>query len=168
MPSESATEGERFFAIYLKDHHAGSTGGLELAKRTAGSNRENEFGTPLAQLAAEINEDRRELERLMGRLGVDPDRLKSSLAWTLEKLGRLKLNGQLTGYSPLSRLVEIEGLISGVNGKLSLWRNLLDIAAGEPRLDPADLDRLAERAESQLETLHELRARAALQAFAAR
>jgi hypothetical protein len=167
MPADSATEGEKFLAIYLQDHHAGSTGGLELAKRTRGANRENDFGTALAQLAAEINDDRRQLERLMTRLGVDPDRLKSSLAWTLEKLGRLKLNGQLTGYSPLSRLVEIEGLITGVNGKLSLWRNLRDIAADEPRLDPADLDRLVERAESQLETLHELRGRAALQAFAA-
>ena len=46
---------------------------------------------------------------------------KSAGAWTAEKFGRLKPNGQLTGYSPLSRLVELEGLKLGITGKLGLW-----------------------------------------------
>lgn len=35
-----------------------------------------------------------------------------------EKLGRLKPNGQLHGYSPLSRVIELEGLYLGISGKL--------------------------------------------------
>ena len=36
--------------------------------------------------------------------------------WVAEKAGRLKLNGSLLTYSPLSRLVELEGLSLGVEG----------------------------------------------------
>ena len=43
------------------------------------------------------------------------------MGWTGEKLGRLKLNGQLLGYSPLSRLIELEGLMLGIAGKLAMW-----------------------------------------------
>jgi len=42
----------------------------------------------------------------MEELGVSRSRLKPAGAWVLEKLGRVKLNGQLRGYSPLSRLLE--------------------------------------------------------------
>ena len=58
----------------------------------------------------------------MGELGVKPDRLKVAAGWTSEKLGRLKPNAQLRGYSPLSPLVELEGLLIGIQGKLAMWR----------------------------------------------
>ena len=44
----------RLLAIYLNDHWAGATGGLELAKRTAGANEGTEYGPPLERLA--VNE----------------------------------------------------------------------------------------------------------------
>jgi hypothetical protein len=161
----ASTLDQRYLAIYLRDHFAGSTAGIELARRTAGANRGSEFGPPLEELAREITEDRTALRRLMRRLGVAPDPIKPSLAWAAEKLGRLKLNGRLTGYSPLSRVLEIEGLIGGVSGKLSLWRTMHELGPGDPRLDAAELATLAERAEHQLGRLHELRARAGLAAF---
>jgi hypothetical protein len=83
----------------------------------------------------------------------------------VEKLGRLKPNGELLKFSPLSRLVEIEGLITGVSGKLSLWRVLLDVQDGYPALDEAALTRLADRAEEQRERLLALRGAAAKIAF---
>ncbi len=156
----------RLLTIYLQDHWAGSTAGLELAKRTAGANRGTEFGPPLGDIAREIDEDRAELRRLMARLEVSPDPVKTGAAWGAEKLGRLKLNGRLRGYSPLSRVVEIEGLISGVSGKLSLWRALQQVAPRVEQLDAAQLRELEERAERQLERLHGLRDRAADLAFA--
>jgi hypothetical protein len=155
-----------YLAIYLQDHHAGSTAGSELAKRAARNNRgEAEFGPALTRVANEIGEDRDDLIRIMERLGVKPSPVKSGLGWAVEKAGRLKPNGKLLEFSPLSRVVEIEGLISGVGAKLSLWRVLLDIVAGEPRLDEADLTRLADRAEDQLTRLYELRGTAAKLAF---
>ena len=71
-----------------------------------------------------------------------------------------ELNGRLRGYSPLSRVVELEALALGVHGKLAMWRSL---EALEPTLSlPAVivLPELAARAERQLEELetHRLRA----------
>ncbi len=147
--------------IYLQDHYAGSTGGIEMAKRTAKANGGTEFGGPLTRLAGEIREDRDALKRIMARFDVSPAPVKGGLAWAAEKAGRLKPNGQIRGYSPLGRLVEVEALITGVSGKLSLWRSLLQIASSEPRLDSAQLDDLVARAEDQLGRLHDLRDRAA-------
>jgi hypothetical protein len=156
----------KLLRIYLQDHLAGSTGGVELARRARGANEGTPYGEPLAKLADDIEADRRSLESIMDDLGFGADRAKNIAFWAAEKAGRLKLNGQLTGYSPLSRMVEIEGLITGVNGKLSLWRTLRDIADSAPELDADRLARLLERAEQQIETLHELRSRAGREAFA--
>jgi hypothetical protein len=102
----------------------------------------------------------------MDDLGFGADRSKNLAFWVAEKGGRLKLNGQLTGYSPLSRMIEIEGLITGVGAKRSLWLTLGELADAEPELDAERLGRLVERAEDQLGRLHELRSRAGREAFA--
>jgi hypothetical protein len=158
---------DRYLAIYLRDHFGGATGGVELARRTAGENQGGEFGAPLAELAREIAEDRAPLRSIMRRVDVAPDPVKAGLAWAMEKVSRAKPNGQLRGYSPLSRLLEIEALITGVSGKLSLWRNLRALAPRDPRLDAAELEVLADRAQAQLDRLHELCRRAALTAAGA-
>jgi hypothetical protein len=147
-------------AIYLNDHLAGATFGTELARRAAGPNRGTEFEAELEQLATDIDADRAELERIMDTLGKPRDQIKPRLAWAAEKAGRLKPNGQLTGYSPLSRVIELEGLASGVQGKLLLWRALRTIAPQEPGLGVTQLDRLISRAESQLDRVGALRRRA--------
>ena len=155
-----------YLAIYLQDHYAGSTTGLELAKRIASNNEGHaEFGAPTARLAIEIGEDRDELTRIMARLDVGEARVKATLAWGMEKVARLKPNGSFLRYSPLSRVMELEGLITGVSGKLSLWRSLLLLTPTETRLDEDNLTRLAGRAEDQLRRLHALRGTAALIAF---
>jgi hypothetical protein len=86
----------------------------------------------------------------------------------VEKIGRLKLNGQLRGYSPLSRLLELEGLALGIEGKLALWRSLRQVAGEEPRLAPVDFDGLVQRAKAQLDELEAQRLRAAATALHAR
>jgi hypothetical protein len=157
---------EKLLRIYLQDHHAGSTTGLELARRIRGSNKGNEYGTAMAKVVDDIAADRKALETIMDELGFGADNIKDLGAWALEKAGRLKLNGQITGYSPLSRVVELEGLVTGITGKISLWGALLQIAPEEPRLDARRLERLRERGETQRATVEELRERAAREAFA--
>jgi hypothetical protein len=156
----------KLLGIYLNDHLAGSTVGLELAKRARGSNQGNEYGEVLARVAKEIEEDRDALQRLMKELGVRRDQAKVTLAWIAEKFGRLKPNGRLTGYSPLSRLIELETLALGISGKLSLWEALTEIAPEDARLDAQELGLLAERAERQRKEVWQLRQRAAREAFA--
>ena len=155
----------KLLRIYLQDHLAGATGGVELARRARAANQGTTYGDSLARLADEIEADRRALEGIMDDLGFGADRAKNIAFWAAEKAGRLKLNGQLTGYSPLSRLTELEGLIAGINGKLSLWRSLLEVAPSQPKLDQERLQRLLERGEEQLKTVGELRTRAARDAL---
>ena len=156
---------EKLRAIYLNDHLAGALAGHELARRAAGSNEGTELGTFLEGLAEEIGGERDALEGVMERLGVRPDPLKQSLAWGAEKVGRLKPNGQLLGYSPLSRLIELEGLHVGISGKLSLWQVLGATSASE--LDGVDMAGLERRARDQIAGLEPFRIAAAREAFEA-
>lgn len=153
--------------IYLNDHLAGATAGVELARRLRGSNEgDPEFGPALAEVCAEIEADRETLEAAMDRLGVGRSKLKPLAAVLGERAGRLKLNGQLRGYSPLSRLDELELLQIGVAGKRRLWRALEHTHAGE--LPDLELGALAERATGQLRTLEALHLKAAALALSSR
>ncbi len=159
--------GRDYLKIYLEDHYAGATAGLELARRTASANSGTPYGPELKRAAREIEEDRDSLRAIMTSLGVGPDRFKVAGAWVGEKAGRLKLNGHLTSYSPQSRVTELEGLVVGVTGKRSLWVALRHIVLQESRLDAEELDRLIGRAERQLVELEELRLTAFSEAAAA-
>jgi hypothetical protein len=80
-------------------------------------------------------------------------------------VGRLKPNGRLLSYSPLSRVVELEGLTLGVTGKLGMWRALEQQQPEKPALAEFDLAELIARAGQQLEGLEVHRMRAAKEAF---
>jgi hypothetical protein len=150
----------KLLAIYLNDHLAGATLGVELARRLRASNQGNpEFGSALAEICAEIEADRETLKAMMEQLEVAQSRLKPLVAILGERLGRLKLNGRLWGYSPLSRLDELEFLQLGVVGKRRLWRALQHTHSGD--LDDFELEALAERATGQLEQLEALHLKAA-------
>jgi hypothetical protein len=151
-------------AIYLDDHLAGSTVGVELARRLVASNEDDpDFGLPLKEICAEIEADRATLDRLMKRLETSRNPVKPVVAWAGEKLGRLKLNGQLRGYSPLSRLVELEALGIGITGKTRLWEALEHtLGDGVPGFD---FKQLTERAARQRRVVEELHLKAAARAL---
>jgi len=151
----------KLLEIYLNDHLAGAVGGLELARRCRSNNEGSSLGQFLDGLVVQIEEDKRALEALIERLGLPKSNVKQAAGWIVEKIGRIKLNGQLTGYSDLSRLEELEGLFMGVNAKLALWRSLEQI---EPPLSVPpglSLEELIKRAESQIEDLDQHRSNAA-------
>jgi hypothetical protein len=100
---------------------------------------------------------------LMEVAGIEPSRLKSALAAVGEKLGTLKPNGRLVERSPLSSLVEIEGMQMAVRGKRSLWETLL---VAMPTTTPIDIGGLISRADDQLTLLEQLHARRAPMIFA--
>ena len=158
---------DRLLGIYLNDHLAGATMGLELARRTHGQNKDGKLGVALGRIATAIEEDRDSLRSIMQRLDVAPNVAKTTLAWVAERAGRLKMNGHLLSYSPLSRVEELEALRLGVEGKLCLWRALKDARGTDPRLEGVDLDDLANRAERQRDELEAMRVAAARKAFGA-
>jgi hypothetical protein len=151
--TDDATDRAKLLHIYLNDHLAGSAAGSELARRC----RDNNRGTPLADQLA--------LEAIMDALEAPRNPAKLAAAWLAEKVGRLKLNGQLLQYSDLSRLLELEGLGLGIHGKLDLWRALIAVRDAYPPLADAPLEALERRAVDQLAGVEEQRARAAEVAF---
>ncbi len=143
----------KLLSIYLNDHLAGSMIGIGLARRASASNSGTPLGEHLETLSAEIESDREALERVMAEIGVRRNRLKATGARVAEKLRRVvKLNGRLTGYSPLSRFLELESLYLGITGKRELWRVLQRSYVGDvPGVDFEELERRAERQAADIE-----------------
>jgi hypothetical protein len=137
-------------AIYLQDHLAGSTAGVNLARRFVKSHSGTRAGRTLTEVGAEIEADRETLLRLMAELGVPPSRAKNAAAWVTERVARLKPNGRLSGQSALQGLHELETLSLGIAGKLALWE-ALRVVPEVARMTSIDLDVLEERARSQRE-----------------
>jgi len=160
---------------YLNDHLGGSVTGLELAEKLEADNAGTPLGQSMSQLVADIGADKATLEDLMDQLGVEKSRLKQTSGWAAEKLSRLRFNDKVTGSGALSRLLQLEMLSVGIEGKLGLWRALQAVAGAGP--DPeqlgtggqpgevVDLDRLVQRAQDQLDTLEPHRLEAAVAAF---
>jgi hypothetical protein len=152
--------------VYLNDHLAGATAGLELARRMAASAQsESESATVLRGLVTEIAEDRSALLTIMATLEIPVRGYKVFAAWAGEKMGRLKLNGHLLSKSPLSSLEETELLRLGVEGKACGWRTLRALASRDSRLDVEHLDELLARADRQSNGLETLRTSIAEQVF---
>jgi hypothetical protein len=152
--------------IYLNDHLAGATGGVELLRRMARTHTEGADAPRLAELAREVSEDRRSLRSIMARLGIPEQRLRMALGWLGEKAARVKPNGRLVSRSPLSDVLELEAMRLGVEGKASMWRTLRTLAADEERLDRGEIEDLLRRAGGQAETLEAMRIRTASGALA--
>jgi hypothetical protein len=148
----------RYLPIYLNDHLAGATLGVELARRSSRSNEGTEVGEFLAWLHGQLVEDRAALVAVMKRRGARQSLAKVAGGWVAEKVGRLKPNGHLTTYSPLSRLLELEGLAGGIELKRALWLALQESGAEEMQ---ALIDRAVEQRE-RLEPHRAAAARAAL------
>jgi hypothetical protein len=157
--------GGRFLRIYMNDQLALGVGWRELARRAQSQNEGTALGDALAGVATGIAEDIETFEGIMDRLGLGRDRVKPMLATGAERLGRLKLNGQLRGYSPLSRFAELDVLAMGIEGKKILWANLRDFAGLRVRLPDLDFDGLIERAARQRAELEPFRALAGREAF---
>lgn len=157
---------DQLLAVYLNDHLAGATVGVELSHRIARQHAGDPLGDDMAHLAAQIRQDREVLLQIMRDLRMPVRRYKVCQAWLGEKAARMKLNGRVVRRSPLSTLIELETLQLGVQGKLLLWRTLVRAAERRPALDPAHLHELAERASEQTATVGTLRSTVAGDLFA--
>jgi hypothetical protein len=141
----------KYLGIYLNDHLAMFSANHELVERSLASNEGSDLGKALRELLASLEEDRRTLESLMAEREVTPSRVKEAGAWLAERVGRLKLNGQITGYSPLSRLVEVEGIGLALEAKRAFWSTLSEV--GIQQAGGADTAELAARTKEWIDRL---------------
>ena len=146
---------------YLRDHFAGATAGVDLAKRMA----RHAPGGALSEIATEIEADRQTLHEVMSALDSAPAPLKTAIGWIAEKATRVRLASRGSTGPSRADLLELEALIAGVSGKLQLWRGLGEVAATEPRLRRFDFAALSRRAEDQRRRLEELHAAVAREAL---
>jgi predicted dinucleotide-binding enzyme len=154
----------KYLAIYLNDHLARATLLVEVVKRGAGEYAGTELGAFLSGLLPEVRADRRALRDVMASVGAQPQVSKVAGAWLAEKAGRLKLNGRIVRRSPLSPLVELEGIELGIQARLLLWRVLRATAARDAGAAAA-FDALIARAEEQLAAVEPHRLTAGLEAL---
>src|SRR3712207_4159799 len=151
--------------VYLNDHLAAATGGIELVCRMIGVHRGSRWEPPLQQLLTELRDEKSSLLDVARALGVPVRQYKQLGVWVAEKLSRAKLNGRLLSRSPLSDLVEFEFLASAVRGKRSGFETLRIAAEVEQRLPRAELDRLIDQAHRQYEWLTRTRREVAAEVF---
>ena len=150
--------------IYLTDHMAGSVAASDLARRSA-DNNQGPLSTFFAGLLREIEADRRTLDQIANSIGTRPSTLKQAAAVAAERLSRFKMDHWMTGSAELSRLLELEMLYLGIEGKHRLWRSLDTL--NDARLAEFDFPKLAARAREQLAAVEEQRLKAAANALTA-
>lgn len=151
-------------ATYLHDHLAGARSALDVLHDLRDEHSGEPLGDFCAELMAEIEEDRAELENLASRVGGGVSRTKEAMARLGTRLSRPKLGRNLAGDFGIFQALEVIAL--GIQGKLALWRALSIAAETDARLRGLDFERLSNRAKEQHARVEErrlLRARAVFQ-----
>jgi hypothetical protein len=156
-PTPTGVHHPDLLAIYLNDHLASATGGIELVSRMIGSHRGSSHEADIRQLLAELREEKDALTAVTRALGLPVRHYKQLAVWAAEKASRVKLNGHLLSRSPLSSLVEFEFLASAVRGKRSGFETLRIAAQVDDRIDKELFDRLIAQANRQYRWLTDVR-----------
>ena len=164
MGTETARAND-LLGIFMNDQLALGIGFRELARRAHRKNAGTPLGEALAAVAEGIAEDIATFERMMSDLGIARSPVKGPLAVAAERVARVKLNGRVTSYSPLSRFLELDVLTIGLAGKPQLWMTLRDLAGLGERLPDVDFDELIRRARAQHDSLEPFRLEAGREAF---
>lgn len=153
---ERAEDQEEHLATYLNEHLLASEGGLRAfhaaAKTWAGTPHERE----LLKLADQIDRDRRDLARIIHRLGHRPAAWKRLLTLSFRAVGSVNpVNFFRQRDSSMAQL-ELDMLTGAVRAKLSMWDALLDMDAEDDRFDRDLLADLKARAEHQIADLQRI------------
>lgn len=162
MTSERSFDKE-LAEIYLSDHAAAARAMIQRLRRMAHS-YDGELAAVTAQLAEALHRERDWILEVMVSHGLSVSRWKATATTVGELVGRLKLNGHLFQTSPLTPLLELELLASGLRGKRSGWRTMREWAV-ELQLDTDQLARWQSDVEEQIEQVEALLAKQRLTSF---
>ena len=99
--SSNELRNAELLGIYVNDHLASATGGIELVSRMLGVHRGGPYEEPLEQLLSELREEKAAIRAVMTALDIPVSQYKQLGVWVAEKVTRAKLNGRLLSRSPL-------------------------------------------------------------------
>ena len=151
--------------VYLNDHLAGAMFGSDLAEQLQQENEGTALGEVMSSLAPQIEEDRELLIDLMEQMGTSKNPVKQATTWLAEKASRPKFSGLMSREPELGTFMALETLMLGVEGKLSLWKVLKEVADQYEPLGSTDFRYLIERAQSQHSALERERVAAGKRAL---
>jgi hypothetical protein len=134
--------------VYLNDHLAGATAGVELVK-TAAENHDGELGEFFAELADGISADHNTLTSLIDQLNAHASGAKEALAKIGAEVSEAKFSGESVDDPEFGTFLTLETLSIGVEGKLCMWKALKVVEGDYPELAALDIDKLSERAQAQ-------------------
>lgn len=149
--------------VYLNDHLAGGTAGVNLARMAADEHRSDEHGAFFGEIASDISKDHDTLERMMDALNTDRSATKVAAAEIGSKVMAPKFKGT---EDELNAFVTLETLSIGVEGKHCLWQAIKTVEGANPALADFDIDELISRARDQRSRIEAKRLELAPQALA--
>src|SRR5687767_61849 len=123
--------------VYLTDHLAGATAGVNLAQMAADEHRSDEHGAFFGEIASEISADHETLEQLVAALGVEKSATKTAAAEIGSKMMAPKFVGG--DDDELNAFITLETLYMGIEGKISMWKALKTVEDAYPTLAAYDL-----------------------------
>lgn len=134
--------------VYLNDHLAGATAGVELV-RTAAEHHDGELGTFFTELADGIGADYNTLTSLIDQMNARASGAKEAFAKVGAEVSESKFSGASVDDPVFGTFLTLETLSIGVEGKLCMWKALKVVEDEYRELGSLDIDTLIERAQSQ-------------------
>jgi hypothetical protein len=134
--------------IYLNDHLAGATAGLDLVK-SAAERHDGDLGEFFQQLSDEIGGDYNTLTSLLAQLNAHASGAKEAFAKIGSEVAEAKFSGETVDDPEFGTFLTLETLSIGVEGKLCMWKALKVVEGEYPELGSFAIDTLIERAQSQ-------------------
>jgi hypothetical protein len=131
---------------YLSDHWMLSQAGVQVARRALRQSPPGARAVFLARLVQEIEEDRSVIRSLMKTFGATAH-VKTVASWFSE---RLSVAGDyasraLGRSAALHKMLVLETLLVGTEGRLALWQTLNAVREMDPRLSTYDFQALVDR-----------------------
>lgn len=146
--------------VYLRNHEAAAQAGRDLFHRVARTQRAQPWGQNLQEMAHAVEADLISLRHIMGEMAIPRDGAAGLVMRLGERLGRFKLNGRVLSRSPLSDVIEVEGLLDAVCAKRAGW-HALQVAPRVPASVQPLVEDLRERADAQINELQNIHRRVA-------
>lgn len=151
---------------YLAAHQGGAALAMATAQRALAAEEGTDLGRALATFLDELEEDRDVLRRAQRALDLEPAGVVGVVRAATDGARRLLHLATTVRRTPLTRVAELEVLVTGITGKMRVWEVLGEVARQEPDLADIDWEALGVRAQGQREVLLAHHRQAARQAFA--